>query len=263
MNEEALALHQPAAKPLLTINALKFIAIIAMVIDHTADALVLHDSALYIILRFIGRITGPVMFFAAAEGYHHTRNVNRYMLRLAVFAVISYLPFIYFVSGGNMSHPDFLQMNVIYTIFLGVTAIRIRRVIRNPVLKTFLILCVVMLSIPGDWGVTGIFMILAFDYFRGDFKNQALGFCFIVLLGVGVINLFTYPLTELLINHSLSTEISAYKPYIINAGQFVPIILLYFYNGEKGHDGKLSKWFFYIFYPLQLIILGALQTLLK
>jgi hypothetical protein len=263
MNEEALTQQQNAVKPGFTLNTLKYIAIIAMVLDHTADAFVSSDSALYIIIRFIGRITGPVMFFAAAEGYHHTRNLNRYMTRLAIFALVSYLPFVFFVAGGNLNNMDFLQLNVIYTLFLGVAAIRIRREVSNPVLKILLIFCIVILSIPGDWGVTGIFMMLAFDYFYRDFKNQALGFCFIVLLGVGVINLFTYPFTELLMNQKLSTGILAYKPYIINAGQFVPIVLLYFYNGSRGRGGRFSKWFFYIFYPLQFIVLGVLQTVLK
>lgn len=247
----------------LTINTLKYIAIIAMAIDHTAVAFVHNASVLYIIMRFIGRIAGPVMFFAAAEGYRHTRNINRYMLRLAVFALVSYFPFIFFESGGTLANLNFLQFNVIYTIFLGVVAIRVRREIKNPFLKALLILGIVIVSIPGDWRFIGIFMMLTFDYFDGDFKKQAFGFCLIVLFGVGVVRLITNPVVELITVHRISSGFMAYREYIINVGQFVPIALLRFYNGERGRGGNFSKWFFYCFYPLHLLVLGALQLWLK
>jgi hypothetical protein len=185
------------------------------------------------------------------------------MARLAVVALVSYLPFVTFESGGIIANLDFSKLNVIYTIFLGVTAIRIRREIKNPVIKTLLILCLVILSIPGDWGVVGVLMMLSFEYFYGNFKNQALGFCLIVLLGVGVLNMFTTPIAELIRTHRFSFSIAAYRGYIINAGQFVPIALLYFYNGRRGRGGRFSKWLFYIFYPFHLLVLGLLQAILN
>lgn len=247
----------------LTINTLKYIAIVAMVIDHSASAFIPSSSALYIVMRFVGRITGPVMFFAAAEAYHRTGSINKYVLRLAVFTLISYLPFIYFLSGGQWSNLNFLRFNVIYTIFLGVAAIHVRHVIGHPVIKVLLTICLVIVSIPGDWGITGVLMMLTFDYFRGDFKNQALGFSLIVLLKTGVLNLITQPFSTLILTHSFSFSISDYAAYIINAGQFLPIILIYFYNNRRGRGGRISKWFFYIFYPLHLLILGLLQAWLK
>ena len=261
--EQAVAQSSSATRNGVSLSVLKYIAIVAMAIDHTASAFVPSNTVLYLVLRFIGRITGPVMFFAAAEGYHHTRNINRYMVRLAVFALVSYFPFMFFENGGALTGLNFLQLNVIYTIFLGVTAIRVRREINNPVLKTFLIFCLIVVSIPGDWGVIGILMMLAFDYFSGDFKNQALGFCLIVLLGVGVINLITNPVSELVRTHRFSFSLMAYGVYIINAGQFLPIILLRFYNGTRGRGGRFAKWVFYIFYPAHLLVLGLLQLWLK
>ena len=263
MDDEIVTQYRAENKPGMTINALKYIAIVCMVIDHAASAFVPDDSIAYIVLRFVGRITGPVMFFAAAEGYHHTKNINKYMLRLLAFAIITYFPFVFFKSGGLFNNLNFLQFNVIYTIFLGVTALRVRREIKRTVLKTFLITCLIVVSIPGDWGGVGVLMILAFDYFYGDFKKQAFGFCLIVLLGVGVLNLITYPFVELIRTHRFNPGTSVYRTFIINAGQFVPIILLRLYNGGRGLGGKFSKWFFYVFYPFQFLVLGVLQTCLK
>ena len=46
----------------LTVNTLKYIAILAMVIDHIAYAFVSSVTALSIVLHFIGRTTGPICF---------------------------------------------------------------------------------------------------------------------------------------------------------------------------------------------------------
>ena len=87
------------SRPGLDGEALKLIAIFAMTVDHIAYAFVDNGTLLAIFMHAIGRITGPVMFYLAAEGYHHTRSVPRYILRLAVFALISFLPFQLFVYG--------------------------------------------------------------------------------------------------------------------------------------------------------------------
>lgn len=246
----------------MAINTLKYIAIIAMAIDHTAYAFIPDDSILAMVMHFIGKITGPVMFFSAVEGFHHTKNINKYMARLAVFAVISWFPFVYFKYGGVLADINYIRPNVIYTIFLGVMAICIRRELKNPIMKAALILCLIILCIPADWGTWGIIIIIVFDYFYGNFKNQAFGYCMVVLLDVGVLSLVTHPFFNLIYYHSFTINVEYYRMSLPNIGMFIPIILLYFYNGQKGKGGKFSKWAFYGFYPLHLFLLGFLQTLL-
>lgn len=65
----------------LSLNQLKAVAVAAMVIDHIAFAFVPDGTLPAVLLHTIGRITGPTMFFAAVEGYHHTRDLDRYLLR--------------------------------------------------------------------------------------------------------------------------------------------------------------------------------------
>ena len=99
----AKTLQLPAGcAPEITLNQAKYIAIAAMVIDHIAFAFVPDGTALAIVMHIIGRLTGPIMFFSAVEGYHHTRDLNRYLLRLAAFAAISWFPSLYFKSGGGI-----------------------------------------------------------------------------------------------------------------------------------------------------------------
>lgn len=246
----------------MTLNTLKYIAVVAMTIDHIAWAFVPDGSILAIIMHFIGKITAPIMFFSAVEGYHHTKNINKYIARLALFAVISWFPFVYFTYGGILTDMNYTKANVIYTILLGVIVIHIRREIKNPIIKVVLILCLIIFCIPADWGTLGIIIIIVFDYFYGSFKNQAFGYCMIVFLEARVLSMLTQPFSNLIYFQTFNIDMEYYMRSIPNVGMFIPIILLYFYNGQKGKGSNFSKWFFYVFYPLHLLILGFLQTLL-
>lgn len=245
------------------LSSLKYVAIAAMTVDHIAYAFVTDGTVLALAMHFFGRITGPIMFFSAVEGYHHTRNLNRYLFRLAAFAAISWFPFLYFHYGGELSEMAFMRPNVIYTIFMGVLAIKIRRSgrFRNPVVKTILILVLVILCVPADWGCTGIIMILVFDWFYGDFKNQAFVYCIVVLLDMGVLSLMTRPFFGLFYDHVFQIDTAYFMYYAENLGAFLPVLLLSRYNGLRG-GGKLSKWFFYFYYPTHLLLLGMLQVVL-
>ena len=79
-------------------NAVKLIAIAAMTIDHIAWALWpgYPHELLPLLMHLIGRVTCPVMCFFIAEGYHYTRDVNKYTLRLFAFALVSHFCHIFF-----------------------------------------------------------------------------------------------------------------------------------------------------------------------
>ena len=87
-------------KGFLNRNQLKYLVIAAMLIDHIAWAFVPTASLLGQVMHIIGRLTGPTMAYMLAEGYRYTRSVKKYAMRLGIFAVISWLPFSYFESGG-------------------------------------------------------------------------------------------------------------------------------------------------------------------
>jgi hypothetical protein len=240
----------------LSANALKFIAIAAMLIDHTAHIFVPNDWPLYSMMRFVGRITGPVMFYFIAEGYHFTRNKNLYTLRLAVFALVSYLPFI-LAMEGMPSASNLLSLSVGYTLLLGHLMLRAQHEIKNAALKWALTGALIALSLPGDWSYIGMFMMLVFDYFRGDFRKQAFGYLLIMLSFGSVFAAAVYPLNMLLQGMPIDWRMPVNM--IPQFGQILPITLLYFYNGLKGRGGNFAKWGFYAFYPAHLLILGIIR----
>jgi len=68
---------------------LKLIALITMIIDHVGAIFFPQ----YIWLRYIGRLSMPIYAFLLVQGYKHTRSFTRYAIRLAVFALLSEVPY--------------------------------------------------------------------------------------------------------------------------------------------------------------------------
>jgi hypothetical protein len=73
----------PQTKKGLNANMIKMIAIIAMTADHIAWMLFpgYPTDILAIVLHIIGRLTCPIMCYFIAEGYHYTKNINKYTRR--------------------------------------------------------------------------------------------------------------------------------------------------------------------------------------
>jgi protein traX len=42
-------------------------------------------------------------------------------------------------------------------------------------------------------------------------------------------------------------------------GTLLVIPIIYAYNGERGSKASFNKWFFYIFYPAHLVVLGLMR----
>lgn len=250
----------------ITGQQLKIIAIIAMFIDHAAGLFITdYYSPLGIFLHFIGRITAPIMFYLLVEGYNHTRNKNRYTLRLFIFSLVSYLPYVYFHSKTLLNSippaDAFLSQSVIFTLFLALLMLRALHEIENPVLKCFVIVCLVLISPIGDWGYTGMFMVLVFDLLRGNFTKQAIGYS--VIVGIMLMEVISRWIKMIGTTSFSIQTIAAQSGYVfVQMGMFLPLLFLYLYNGERGSTSKFSKWSFYIFYPLHLVLLLLLKQLL-
>ena len=68
---------------------LKMIALVTMIIDHVGA--VFFPEIIW--LRYIGRISMPIYAFLLVQGYQHTRDFKRYVIRMAIFAVVSEVPY--------------------------------------------------------------------------------------------------------------------------------------------------------------------------
>ena len=68
---------------------LKYIAMVTMLIDHIgASGLIFLmfniavSMRMYYISRMIGRVAFPIYLFLLVEGFVHTKNIKKYIIRL-------------------------------------------------------------------------------------------------------------------------------------------------------------------------------------
>lgn len=238
-----------AARRGLTANQIKWIAIGCMLIDHIAWAFVPFSSVAGQMMHIVGRVTAPTMCFFIAEGYAHTRSVPRYLLRLGLFALISQFPFTLFESGKFL----FIDLNagnemfsVIYTLCLSLLAVWTWDTVKKPVLRASLIAGLCLLSLPGDWMCFDILFSLIFWAYRGNFKQQMFWFTFAAIA------------EELIFIYSAATAGASVVSQLFQLGVLLCLPILARYNGQRG-GGRNSKWTFYIFYPVHLLILGLIH----
>ena len=226
----------------LTRNQLKYLAVIAMLIDHCAFnfyAIIPPGGILWEVMHFIGRLANPIMCYFISEGYIHTRNVRRYVLRLAVFALISWLPFNLFVYG---EWPR-ANLGVMFTLMLGLTAIIVWDKVRaNIGVKLVIIALLCYISRYGDWRYINVILPLMFFIYRYDEPKKWLMYYGVVMLNI-VRQLQTGGLVHL------------YQTGLL----LFPLIMIFSYSGEGGSRSSVHKWFFYVFYPMHMIILWLLR----
>lgn len=240
-------MNNPTSK-VLTGNSIKYIAIVAMLIDHIAWCFVPLDSVLGQIMHIIGRTTAPIMCFFIAEGYYHTRNIKKYAMRLTIFAIISHFAFIYMTYGKLFVYK--FQTSVIYTLLLGLLALWIYYNVKNQYLKYLSIIAICFLVTPGDWDLIAILWILNFGINHDNVKERNKWFI--------IINLFMIVSSVVF---CILSNINWYQQ-LFQSGVFLALPLLYAYNGKRGKGGQFNKWVFYIFYPLHLLILGIIKYII-
>lgn len=243
----------------LSSNAIKLIAIIAMTIDHVAGVIFggFSTSPLAIVMHVIGRITCPIMCYCIAEGFHYTRNKNKYTLRLFIFALISHFPYV-LASRSYVDLHSFIpfyygsifnQTSVIWSLAWGLVMLRIANSEKiKQWLKCVLFLLICVVVFPADWSCIAVLYILFIGTNRGNFKAQMLWMVIFVTI-YAVVYVF-------LIN-------TVYGFIQLGVVLSVPILLLY--NGKRGKNAtvnKVMKWLFYIYYPLHLLIIGLVRVLM-
>ena len=211
-------------------NQLKYIAIIAMVLDHFAVLFIPTSNYIYSVFRIIGKLTAPIMCYFLAEGYRYTSSKKKYGMRLFNFSIISQFAF----SLAFYNKIFTINFNMIFTLFLCFLVLLSYEKIANKLLKWISILSIVVISHFSDWGILAPLWVLVFYIFKEEKMLQTIYFSIITILVVHLKYMIIY-------NYSLNTIFIYY-------GLFLSIPILYLYNGEKGNSNKFNKWFFYIFY---------------
>ena len=90
----------------MSVFAIKLLALVTMVIDHSAYYLYsssLIGYGLYFAMRTAGRIAFPLYAFLLVNGFEKTSDRAKYLSRLVLFAAVSQLPYTVVFSHENYS----------------------------------------------------------------------------------------------------------------------------------------------------------------
>lgn len=198
------------------------------------------------ITLYLGRISFPLFAFLAVEGYLNTSNLKKYIKRLIIFGLMSEIPYILFKS--IIADELVIEINVIFTLLLGIISIYIYDKFKNKYLGFILSLIPVIIGefLKVDYRWYGVGLVL-FIYL---IKNNKFRFVLIYILYTLLYYFQTFIKFEF-------WKISFYAPYIIFS--CVPIIFMILYNKKLG---KKIKYFYYWFYPGHLILLFIISKFL-
>ena len=231
-------------KKTISADALKWVALITMFIDHIGAVIIEHapmypqDGRLLAadyVLRYTGRLAFPIFCFLLVEGFGHTRSKIKYFKNLALFAVISEIPF----DLANCGELSFEKQNVFFTLAAGYLSIwaleyftskKKKFFIENYATEgiiIFLVLAVLAELTHTDYGMLGVALIVVLWGFREERRLQCIFGSLVLWMEI--------------------THVFAF-------------LMIYFYNGVR--KMKRGKYFFYAFYPLHLLLLYGIFVLL-
>ena len=243
----------------MTWNVLKWVAIAAMLIDHTAAVMGGWLPPLCSgLMRDVGRIAFPIFAYGIAQGCVYTHSARRYLGRLLLFAVLSELPYRLALRAGSLA---FGLFNVFFTLLAGAACCQIIKFCRSkgrrwawaavvPV-GAIVLLCEMQHT---DYGGFGVLCVLL-PYLFWESKPAR-------LIALGSVVALIY----IVVSHFQGFGMPLYWIYAPeNVGSMVRetlfalagVGLIALYNGQPG--SKKGKWFFYVFYPVHLLALFALD----
>lgn len=99
----------------MTTGLLKLIALILMTIDHIGEFI--PSSPIW--FKYLGRLSAPIFFFAAAEGIYHSHNRKKYLLQMYIASVLMAAAESVYRHLGGM----FIDNNIFASILFGTTLV--------------------------------------------------------------------------------------------------------------------------------------------
>lgn len=221
---------QPKLKTNLDTNLLKLVAIAAMVSDHVGSVFFPQ----YPVFRWIGRLAFPLFCYCLTVGMLYTHDIKKYLGRLGLFCLISQpfwiLAFNYQDFMGNLTN-----LNIFFTLFASLLAVW---GIHGKKWWALLVGLAIIFFFNVDYAQTGVILMLIFYFCR---NRPALG---AVLYTLSYLPALwgdpTDPWALMIGGHAVDFEIFSLLA--------LPLIYV-----RTGSGLKISKWFFYLFYPAHLL----------
>lgn len=232
----------------MTRDAIKYLAIVAMTLDHIAYIFLEPQTLLYRLFLCIGTFTGPVMIYFLIEGYFYTHDVRGYAKRLLLFALLSQLPFSLAMGGffGNM----------LFTLLICLGVLYVHDHVADGGLRKILYALLFFVSLFTDWNFLSVPLVL---FLRPAFHPATQGFYVDPAeQRRGMLKCVAYFTVVSCLTKGMFEGVTEALGMVLGF-----VCIAYFYNGQqtKTHR-KFHKYFFYIYYPAHLLVLWGIHSIL-
>ena len=208
-----------------------------MLIDHIGILLVTPANPAYVYFRLAGRLALPLFAYMLANGYRHTASAGKYLLRLAVFAVI--IQAVYYLALGGK------DIIIFATLSVGLLSI----------------IAWDRLNQGRDWSVGGILAVAAAAAIAQVLRMDYGVYGVLLIFSCHVLYDRIAPLA--LIWTALA--LGAHQLHWVGQNQIFAacaLLIIALYNDQPGPKGFWSKWGFYLFYCLHLPLLYGISLLI-
>jgi hypothetical protein len=207
---------------------MQFIAMLTMLLDHLGIVFFKNE----LIFRLIGRLAFPIYAYCIVQGYKHTRNLKKYMLRLLLIAAVSQVPFM--LALGIMG------FNAVATLLVCIFVLYLldnwQGLLVFPVIAG---MAITMQVLNFDYGIYGLLLVLTYRYTKGGY--MVLGHFILNVTFVFYKGWVTEPLSI------ISTLFIVYAPWLYSAFDRI----------------KVPRWLWRSFYPAHLTLLAVLYFILR
>ena len=233
-------------------GVLKLIALVFMFIDHSGK--MLFPGVME--MRMLGRIAFPLYCWCLVVGFHYTRSVPKYMLRLLIIGAASQPLYMVALNHG------WTEPNIFLTLLLGLAALwGLRQKWFGSQFWAPIIALALSVALKCDYGWKGVLLILllyAVQESKAGIASVMIGFC--LYWGNGsltVRNVFGLSLQPLLQTPIIKTLIDPWLRLQALAILSLPLLLI------PLPRLKLPSWVGYALYPLHLVVLIAAELIVE
>jgi len=246
---------------------LKIIAIVGMVLQHAA--IILEEVIPYAIqipMHLAGGLTFPILAFFLIEGFKHTSNVKKYILRILVFAIISQVPYV--IAYGT---PWFMPLNIMFILSMGLIMLHLYDHMKSRGGFWALFVIFLLVSFIIEWGIVGILMIWMYKVIK-DEKKRTFWPAMMAALTNGILGLLAMAgvamfraMPDYMANDPGMAELAELmEPFTVEMMSLTVffalgnVLAIYFIKKYSGERGKGMKYLFYVIYPLHFVVLALI-----
>ena len=274
---------------------LKIIAVILMTLDHYALFFISPGSGnipvtSYYVLRAIGKMAFPIFAFCGVEAITNTKNKEKYLLRLFIFAyLLDVIGYIYGFIFKIQIRDNLILGNAFKDILFGTSMIYFLDQKGYEKLLALIPFILAWLSIVDtttsfgtivktDWSSYSIMLFLLMylariisrkycnkkaselemdiEEYNSLYLNRT--YKYLEMSAIFIVGAIYY----LIFRISGSAYLYPGKSSFIPVGTYnvLAIVFIFFYNYKPGFNNKYVKWSFYIYYPLHLFVFALISS---